>query len=101
VIRVTPSFGQVSLSAPGKWIAAGSNDGGYGEATMSRNGVNSGLSDDGVIDDRNERPLAIALATIATMWLLAFGLVFMSAQRNAQSQQTGEGAEPLVISIDK
>jgi len=35
------------------------------------------------------------------MWLLAFGLVFMSAQRNAQSQQTGEGAEPLVISIDK
>ena len=68
---------------------------------MSRNLVNSGLYDDGVIDDRNERPLAIALATIATMWLLVFGLVFMSAQRNVQSQQTGEGAEPLVISIDK
>jgi len=68
---------------------------------MSPNGVNSGLYDDGVIDDRNERPLAIALATIATMWLLVFGLVFMSAQRNVQSQQTGEGAEPLVISIDK
>jgi hypothetical protein len=101
VIRVTPSFGKVSLSAPGKWIAAGSKDSGYGEATMSRNLVNSGLYDDGVIDDRNERPLAIALATIATMWLLVFGLVFMSAQRNVQSQQTGEAAEPLVISIDK
>ena len=68
---------------------------------MSRDLVNSGLSDDGVIDDCNERPLAIALATIATMWLLVFGLVFMSAQRNMQFQQTGEGAEPLVISIDK
>jgi hypothetical protein len=29
-----------------------------------------------VIDDRNERPLMIALATIIVVWLFAFALTF-------------------------
>ena len=62
---------------------------------MSRNPVNSGLYDDSVIDDRNARPLAIAFATIATMWLLVFGLVFVSTQLTVQPHQMGESAAPL------
>ena len=59
---------------------------------MSRNLMNSGLYDDSVIDDRNERPLTIAFATIVTMWLLAFGLVFVSAQLNAHPHQMAASA---------
>jgi hypothetical protein len=70
---------------------------GNGDATMSRSLASSGLYDDSVIDDRNERPLTIAFATIVTMWLLAFGLVFVSAQLNAHSHQMAESA----ASIDK
>jgi hypothetical protein len=64
---------------------------------MSRNLTSSGLYDDSVIDDRNERPLTIAFATIVTMWLLAFGIVSVSAQLHAQSHQSAESA----ASIDK
>ena len=41
-----------------------------------------------LIDDRNERPLTIALATIVMVWSLAFALTFGSAhlvQRYAPS----------------
>ncbi len=34
--------------------------------------------DDGMIDDRNLRPLAIAFVTILMGWMLAFGLYFVS-----------------------
>ena len=56
---------------------------------MSRNLTNSGLYDVNMIDDRNERPLTIAFATIVTMWLLGFGLVFVSTHLNAESRSNG------------
>ena len=48
---------------------------------MSRNLDGSGLYDQGAIDDRNERPLA----TILVVWMLAFGLVSVSAHLGALS----------------
>ncbi len=51
---------------------------------MSRNITNSGLYDSNMIDGRNERPLTIAFATIVTMWLLGFGLVFVSTHLSAE-----------------
>jgi hypothetical protein len=47
-----------------------------------------------VIDDRNERPLTIALATIIMVWLFAFALTFASGQtvRNAASRLGGAAA---------
>ncbi len=42
---------------------------------MSQHLANSGFYDEGLIDNRNERPLTIAFATIMTVWMLAFGLV--------------------------
>ena len=44
---------------------------------MSRNLTNCEAPDANMIDGRNERPLTIAFATIVTMWLLGFGLVFV------------------------
>ena len=38
-----------------------------------------GLYNESVIDDRNERPLTIALSTIVVVWALAFGLESVSA----------------------
>ena len=41
---------------------------------------------DGIlIDDRNERPLTIALATIIMVWSLAFALTFASGHARAHS----------------
>jgi hypothetical protein len=57
---------------------------------MSRNLASTGLYDEGVIDDRNERPLTIAFATIVTVWVLAFGIVSVSAQLGAQSHQAAQ-----------
>ena len=45
---------------------------------MSRILNSVGLYDEGAIDDRNARPLTIAFATIVMVWMLAFGLVFVS-----------------------
>ena len=52
---------------------------------MSQHLASSGLYDQGVIDHRNARPLTIAFTTIVTVWMLAFGIVSVSAQLNAQS----------------
>ena len=68
---------------------------------MSRNLTNSGLYDANMIDDRNERPLTIAFATIVTMWLLGFGLVFVSTNLKAEPGQIAQGAAPIASSIDK
>ena len=68
---------------------------------MSRNLTNSGLYDVNVIDDRNERPLTIAFATIVTMWLVGFGLVFVSTHLNADSGQIAQSAAPMAVSIGK
>jgi hypothetical protein len=66
---------------------------------MSRNLANSGLYDVNMIDNRNERPLTIAFATIVTVWLLGFGLVFVSTHVNAESM--AQSAEPIAASIDQ
>jgi hypothetical protein len=62
---------------------------------MSRNLGNVGFYDESVIDDRNERPLTIALATIVMVWALAFGLVFVSAQLGAQSHHMAQSAASI------
>ena len=66
---------------------------------MSRNLTNSGLYDANMIDGRNERPLTIAFATIVTMWLVGFGLVFVSTHLNADSGQIAQSAAPIAVSI--
>jgi len=60
---------------------------------MSRNWDGSGLYDEGAIDDRNERPLTIALATIVVVWLVAFGLVSASGHVGALSHQAHQTAQ--------
>jgi hypothetical protein len=41
---------------------------------------------DGIlIDDRNERPLTVALATIIMVWSIAFALTFASGHTGATS----------------
>jgi hypothetical protein len=57
---------------------------------MSRNQESHDLYDQGMIDDRNLRPLTIAFATIVMVWMLAFGIVSVSAQLGAQSHHTME-----------
>jgi hypothetical protein len=85
-----------------RWNAKQDKNGGLqGEATMSRNLTNSWLYDVNMIDDRNERPLTIAFATIVTMWLLGFGLVFVSTHVNAESGQMAQSAAPIAGSIHK
>ncbi len=68
---------------------------------MSRNLDASGLYNASIFDDRNERPLLIAFATIVTVWVLAFGLVSVSAQIGAQSHHMAESAAPIASSINK
>ena len=63
---------------------------------MSRNQVTHGLYDQGMIDDRNLRPLAIAFATILMAWMLVFGLVSVSAQMVAQSHNPADGSAPAI-----
>ena len=68
---------------------------------MSRNLGSSGLFDESVIDYRNERPLTIAFATIVVVWMLAFGIVSVSAQLGAQSHHMAESAASVAASIEK
>jgi hypothetical protein len=69
--------------------------GGYGDAAMSRNLGNPGLYDEGMIDRRNARPLTIAFATIVMVWMLAFGIVSLSAQLGAHSPYMMASAAPV------
>jgi hypothetical protein len=62
---------------------------------MSRNPGSNGLYDESLIDDRNERPLTIAFATIVMVWMLAFGIVSVSAQIGAQSHRMAESATSI------
>jgi uncharacterized membrane protein len=50
-----------------------------------------------MIDDRNLGPLAIAFATILVVWMLVFGLVFVSAQIVAQSHNVAESSAPAAL----
>lgn len=67
---------------------------------MSRNLDSSGLYDEGVIDDRNQRPLTIALATIVIVWMVVFGLVSVSAHIGALSHRSHHLAQSSA-SIEK
>jgi hypothetical protein len=68
---------------------------------MSRNLDSSGLYDASVIDHRNERQLTIAFATIVLVWMLAFGLVSVSAQIGAQSHEVAASAASIAASAEK
>lgn len=51
-----------------------------------------GSYDESVIDQRNERPLTIAFATILLVWAMAFGLTFASAHVGGHSGSWTSGA---------
>jgi hypothetical protein len=71
------------------------NGGGHGDAAMLRNLGSNGLYDQRSIDDRNARPLTIAFATIVMVWMLAFGIVSVSAQIGAQSHHVADSAASI------
>jgi hypothetical protein len=77
------------------------NSGGHGDAAMLRNLGSNGLYDERMIDDRNARPLTIAFATIVMVWMLAFGIVSVSAQVGAQSHHMADSAGSIASSIEK
>jgi len=62
---------------------------------MSRDPDSSGLYNAIIVDDRNERPFTIAFATIVTMWLLAFGLVYLSGHIDGQSHHMAESTASI------
>jgi hypothetical protein len=62
---------------------------------MSRNFGNPSFYDSSAIDDRNARPLTIAFATIVIVWMLAFGLVSVSAHVGAQSHHMAASAASI------
>jgi hypothetical protein len=68
---------------------------------MSRILANSGFYDEGLIDHRNTRPLAVAFATILLVWTLAFGLVSVSAQLHAQSSHFADGCARAISTMMK
>jgi hypothetical protein len=48
-----------------------------------------------MIDDRNARLLTIAFATIVMVWMLAFGIVSVSAQIGVHSHHMAESAASI------
>jgi hypothetical protein len=68
---------------------------------MSRNLANSEFYDQGLIDHRNERPLAVACATILVVWTLAFGLVSASGRLNAQPRSFADGCTAAISTMAK
>lgn len=66
---------------------------------MLRNLGSVRLYDEGMIDERNERPLTIALATIVLVWLLAFGIVFASTEISAQSRHLVSGSGTAISTM--
>jgi hypothetical protein len=79
----------------------GESGGRYGDATMPRIFKNSSFYDESLIDHRNERPLAIAFATIILVWMLAFGLVSVSGQFHAQSSHFADGCARAISTMMK
>jgi hypothetical protein len=77
------------------------NGDGHGDAAMSRNLGSNGLYDERMIDDRNARPLTIAFATIVMVWMLAFGMVSVSAQFSGRSHHMADSAGSIASSIEK
>jgi hypothetical protein len=66
---------------------------------MSRNLGMHGLYDEGAIDHRNERPLMVALATIVMVWMMAFGLAFVSGQIGAQSRHLADSSAAAIPTV--
>jgi hypothetical protein len=57
---------------------------------------------DGIlIDDRNERPLRVALATILVVWSLAFALTFATGHTGANTVSWLSGAAAVTSSTSK
>jgi hypothetical protein len=54
-----------------------------------------------VIDDRNERPLKVALATIVMVWSFTFALTFASGQAHAPSASWLSGSAAVISSTAK
>jgi hypothetical protein len=85
-----------------RWTAARSrNGGGSGDKTMFRNSAATHMYDQGMIDDRNLRPLAIAFVTILAGWMLAFGLFFASSQIGVQSRNLADRPASVVSATVK
>ncbi len=57
--------------------------------------------DEALIDDRNERPLTIALATIVMVWSIAFALTFASGHVGAFSAHSPSSTAAFTSSMDK
>jgi hypothetical protein len=55
---------------------------------MSGTVKHSGGFDESLVDDRNERPLAIGLATIVVVWSMAFALTVASGHIGAGAQSS-------------
>jgi hypothetical protein len=68
---------------------------------MSRNLANSEFYDQGLIDHRNERPLAVAFATILVVWTLAFGLVSASGEINAHPRSFADRCAAAISTMVK
>ena len=97
MIRVTPFYGELWFDHLMRWTAGGGkNGGGHGDEAMSRNSKTPRPYDQNMVDDRNLGPLAIAFGTILVVWMLVFGLVFVSAQIVAQSHNVADGSAPAV-----
>jgi len=57
---------------------------------------------DGIlIDDRNERPLTVALATIIMVWSFAFAVTFVSGDTGGNSESWLSGAAAVTSSTGK
>jgi hypothetical protein len=54
-----------------------------------------------VIDDRNERPLTVALATIVMVWSFAFALTFASGHAVGKSASWLNGPATVISSTAK
>jgi hypothetical protein len=68
---------------------------------MLRNLESNGLYDEGMIDDLNARPLTIAYATIVMVWMMAYGMVTVSAQVGARPNHMADSAGSIASSIEK
>jgi kynureninase len=68
---------------------------------MSRNLANTGFYDEGLIDHRNERPLAVAFATILVVWALAFAVASVSGQLHAHPRSFADGCAAVISTMVK
>jgi hypothetical protein len=66
---------------------------------MSRNLANSEFYDEGLIDHRNERPLAAAFAAILLVWTMAFGVASASGQLRAPSAHFADDCARILSTI--